>query len=1158
MPSRSTTSNPTPKKKTAKGTFPIVAIGASAGGLEAITELLKYLSPNTGMAFIYVQHLSPDHESMLTSLLAKATEMRVQEIQDKVLIEPNNLYVIPPDKEISVVKRHIKVTPRPAEPKYNLPIDVLFSSLADSLKEKIIGIILSGSANDGTRGIKSIKEEGGLTFAQDESAKFNSMPKSAIATGSVDYILSPKAIALELSRLSDHTFLVSDKSGLVKDDLIESTDPNLNRILRLIESKTGVDFSVYKLQTIKRRIVRRMLLHKIEDLKTYASILAKKNAEQDILFQDLLINVTSFFRDPDIYKYLKSSILPKLLKEKSSNEPVRIWVPACSSGEEAFSIAMMLIEIQEAKGSQRPVQIFASDLSENSIKKARLGVFERNELDAVSPKRLQRFFSKSNGEYRISNSVRELCIFASHNVLTDPPFSKLDLVSCRNLFIYLNASAQKNVLNTFHYALNTGGFLVLGKSEAINLQDNGFTEQHKKFKVYKRKEYSGSSLLAANTPRFKPSESITSTFYPPIASTKASKIKSGLKHNLDSAIDAVLVKYFLPPSVVINHQLEILQFRGSTDLFFSHSAGKATFNILKLVRAELTFSLRGAIAKAIKTNAAVQRKDIRIDANQISYTVGFEVVPLIIESNEPLLLVIFQSQKEGVTGQSKDEKGKALRTSSIAKDKRIKNLEAELARTHAEANEFSNEQSAYIEELQSAHEEVVSSNEELQTVNEELETSKEEIESSNEELITTNQELQTRNDLLIESYEYSEAILSTIRDPLLVLDHTLRIKTANEPFYKKFVLKKKDTEGTLLLELNNKQWDIPDLRKLLNEIIPQNSQFKDFKVIHNFPGLGERVLMLNASRIIQKSHGTQLILLSINDITETIQLQIKEKELLEKSVRESTLSNIKLESAIKERTKALKNANRSLTYKNKELHHLNKELEAFTFTSSHDLQEPLRKIQTFAGKLTEGESKNLSDGGKIYLKHIKKSAERMQTFLQDLLTFTRIKSSEAEFENVSLKILLENIKSDLSEVITNKKAVIKLINNEQIYVIPFLFQQALHNLISNSLKFSRKGIPPNITISCSDIKPRKSNAQKLSYKTTYTHISVADNGIGFEKEYSDRIFEFFEKLHSKDEFPGTGIGLSIVKKVVDSHSGAISVNSKPSEGTTVDIYIPHP
>jgi two-component system CheB/CheR fusion protein len=522
-----------------------------------------------------------------------------------------------------------------------------------------------------------------------------------------------------------------------------------------------------------------------------------------------------------------------------------------------------------------------------------------------------------------------------------------------------------------------------------------------------------------------------------------------------------------------------------------------------------------------------------------------------------LLLVVFAEQEQiEVYPHNEDDEN----NNSRARDRRIIRLEQELAAAHADALDISQEQEAFTEELQSAHEEVVSSNEELQTLNEELETSKEEIESANEELTTTNQELQTRNDLLTESYEYSDAIISTMHEPMLVLGKDLRVKSANKAFYKKFGVTEEQTEGVLLYDLGNKQWNIPAFRNLLEDIIPKNSQFFNYEVKHTFLNLGEKIMSLNASRIIQKIHREQLILLVIADITEVRNLlmekELVEKKLLNKEIRNRRSDKLRLEKSVAERTQALKEANDLLELKNMELLSINSELQAFTYVSSHDMQEPLRKIQIFAGLIRDKERDTLSDNGKTYFRMMQESAERMRQLIHDLLAFSRISAAERKFEITDLNIIIEEVKQDFEVQIAEKSAVIEIQEICDVYVIPFQFRQLMYNLIGNALKFSRPDTPPHIIISSRNMKFSKLKVDGLPPLKEYCHIRVSDNGIGFGKEFSTKIFEVFQKLHSRDEYSGTGIGLAIVKKIVEIHHGIITATGVVDKGATFDIYIP--
>ncbi|PKQ44770.1 chemotaxis protein CheB [Confluentibacter flavum] len=1159
MKSNSIKKKSSPKKEVKENSFPVVAIGASAGGLEAMIELLTYLPSNTGMAFIYVQHLSPDHKSMLTEILSNKTAMKVQEIDDMDKIKPNNVFVIPYNKGIEVTDGHIKLIPR-SESSNAISIDILFSSLAQAQKERVIGIVLSGSASDGTIGLKDIKHEGGLTFVQDDTAKFTSMPHSAISAGVVDFILSPKEIALELARLSKHPLVKANGTKTNGEDLIDNRDPDLKIILNLLHKATGVDFSAYKMNTIKRRIIRRMLLYKIANLKEYAKLLTQKKEEIDILFQDLLINVTSFFRDTDTHKYLKESLFPKLIKSKILGDSLRIWIPACATGQEAYSMAIMLIEIQESLNTNIPVQIFATDLSECAIGKARIGVYTKEELETVSPKRVQRFFTKADGSFRVNKALRDICVFAPHNILRDPPFSRLDFISCCNLFIYLDTVAQKKAVNTFHYALNSDGFLMLGKSENISHSTNLFTITNKKYKIFSRKINLGPQRLPELSPRIT-HQTVSKKNVPLVYRNVTQQNTVINQKGLDQAIDAMLVAEFMPASVVINHQMEIIQFRGITDVFLTHPKGRATFNILKMARPEIAFELRNAISRVIKTEEIFRKTGIEVKINSTVKIISLEIVPLPIEWHEPLLLILFTEQEPTEIYSQQANNGENVPIAiGAAKDRRIKKLEQELATAHSDALSISQEQEAFTEELQSAHEEVVSSNEELQTLNEELETSKEEIESANEELTTTNQELQTRNDLLNESYEYSNAIVSTMHEPMLILGKDLRVKSANKAFYEKFGVTEEQTEGVLLYDLGNKQWDIPALRQLLEDIIPKNSPFYNYEVKHTFVDLGEKIMSLNASRLIQKTHREQLILLIIADITEVRRLiaekELREKELLKKEINERKTEKTRLENAVAERTQELKEANESLEHKNQELLNMNKELEAFTYVSSHDLQEPLRKLKTFAGIILENENDKLSEKGKNYFHLMQQAVERMRQLIQDLLAFSRVSAEERTFETTDLNLIIEDVLIEFKEAIAEKNAVIELKEICEVHIIPFQFRQLMHNLISNALKFSNPNIPPHITIESRNIKYSKENDANLPLQKEYCHITITDNGIGFEKKFSEKIFEVFQKLHGKEQYAGTGIGLAIVKKIVDNHDGIITATSEVNKGTIFDIYIP--
>ncbi|HEX8461680.1 MAG TPA: CheR family methyltransferase, partial [Segetibacter sp.] len=841
--------------------FPIVAIGASAGGLNAIIELLKLLPATTGMAYIYIQHLDRDRDSSLVSVLGKITPMMVVEAQNELPVEANCVYVIPPGKQMELVDGVVQISEIANDTQKHGLINHFFLSLAEKQKDGAIGILLSGADTDGTIGLKAIKAEGGLTFAQDDSAEFDTMPKSALNEGAVDIVLSPQDIAKELIRLSHNgilkTVLKKDAAGENEQNADDSILPaigDISVILQLLKKNTGVDFTSYKQTTIRRRIMRRLVLHKLDNVAEYAKYIRKNVHEIGLLYQDMLINVTRFFRDEEAVEYLKTEVFPKIKGRFSSTRPYRIWVPACSTGEEPYSIVILLMEVLGEDFVTSSVQLFASDLSETAIAKARSGIFPAAGVMQMPKQYLKDYFIKTDGHYRIIKQIRDVCIFAPHNIIKDAPFSRVDLVSCCNLMIYLESNLQKHILQNFHYSLNDDGVIVLGKSETVSAASELFTQIDKEVKVFAKKAESipkPSFEIQLNNVEV---EKHGKTVFRP-------KAVAEVHHPLgiEKAVDNIVLSQFAPPGVVVNYDLDIIQFRGSTGLYLEPSPGKASFNLLKMARIGLQLDLKNAAAKAIKTGLSVKKTGIEIDYKDSIHHVNFTVAPLHRQTNQNLLLILFEEMRIASTDEIK---------ASSSKDRRVKQLEAELMSLREDMQLIVETQETANEELQSANEEIVSSNEELQSINEELETSKEELESTNEELLTINQELQVRNAQLAEEQKYSETVITTIREAILILDSNQRVRSANEVFYTMFKLKAHETEGKLVYELSNRQWSMPRLKLLLEEIIPANNYYYGYEIKHKFDGLGEKVMLLNARKVTQKVQGQQFLILAIEDITE--------------------------------------------------------------------------------------------------------------------------------------------------------------------------------------------------------------------------------------------------------------------------------------------------
>ena len=743
-----------------RDSFLIAAVGASAGGMEAFSELLRNLPTDSGMAFILIQHLDPNHESALAGLLSKDTAMKVAEVTEGMRVVPNQVFVIPPNTSMTITDHILHLGPRGDARGVHMSIDQFMRSLAEHQGNRAIGVVLSGSGTDGTLGLAEIQAQGGITFAQDEStAKYDGMPHSAITAGFVDYVLPPNGIARELARISRHPYVsregLSESSAL---PLEEST--GLNAIFHLLRRSTGVDFTHYRKTTILRRIQRRMLVHKIERLNDYVKYLQTNPTEINALYQDMLINVTSFFRNTKMFDSLKSLIFPQLMKQRGADGNIRIWTPGCASGEETYSVAIALLEFLGDKANHTGIQIFGTDISETSVLKARAGVYPENIQTDVNPERLRRFFVKADGGYRISKSIRDMCIFAQHNLLSDPPFSQMDLICCRNLLIYLEPILQNKIISLFHYAIRGSGYLVLGTSEGVGSSSNLFSTEDRALKVFSRKTTVSRQLVTFSLNQVPERSGITPLRVPAKINDPAGNYVEAQKE-----FDRRLLAHFSPPCVFINDDLEVVHTRGNVNRYLKLAPGRATLNVLKMAREGLLFDLRNAINRAKKEKTSVRKANVEVrvgngngngngkgivdsghkggQPRQSTRSVDLEVSPISAGNAKGLyfMIVFHESPEAPVSSQRPTRSNKELESGA----RQIARLQQELDATKEFLQSVIETQEATNEELQSANEEILSSNEELQSTNEELETAKEELQSTNEELSTVNDELRTRN-----------------------------------------------------------------------------------------------------------------------------------------------------------------------------------------------------------------------------------------------------------------------------------------------------------------------------------------------------------------------------------------------------------------------------
>ena len=750
--------------------FPIIGIGASAGGLEAFRQLLQNLPTDTGAAFVLVQHLSPTHGSILPALLARSTAMPVNETIDGVRIEPDHVYVIPSHMDVAITDGHLKLLPRAVPPAQHMPIDLFFRTLAQIQAAKAIGVVLSGNGSDGTLGLLAIKAAGGLCFAQDpQSAAFDGMPHSAIASGSVDAVLPPDGIALEIARLAGGTYLRQPRDATTHEALLEAERSGLDTAFALIRTATGNDLTGYKKATLLRRIRRRMALLKIEGLPDYAGYLQGHPGEVRDLYQDLLIHVTSFFRNPKTFEVLSRDVFPRLLEGRTPEAPVRIWVPGCSTGEEVYSIAICLLESLDGLASSPPIQIFGTDLRESAVEKARAGIYLENIAADVAPERLERFFARESGHFQVSKTVRDLCVFARHDLIRDPPFSRLDLISCRNVLIYLEPGVQRKVMASFHYALTSTGLLVLGASETAVASSDLFQPVDREHRIYTPQAVTvyrvpGSGMGAS------PGGAVFG------ARPEAALRETGGPGDLQREADRVLLSRFAPAGVLVDENLEILQFRGDTHPYLQHGPGSASLQLLRIVQKGLLPGVREMIQEARATRAPVGRQDLSFRYRQRFHNVAVEVVPIQGRSSGRFgFLLLFMEPPE--IAPVRPETGKpAPNTPRREADRQIVRLEQELATTQQYLQAIIEDQSGANEELQTANEEILSSNEELQSLNEELETAKEELQSGNEELSTLNDELTNSNRELGQLGDDLANLLAGLQIPVVLLTSDLRVR----------------------------------------------------------------------------------------------------------------------------------------------------------------------------------------------------------------------------------------------------------------------------------------------------------------------------------------------------------------------------------------------
>ncbi len=957
-----------PACETEEKSFPIVALGASAGGLEALQDFFDQMPPDSGMAFMVLQHLNPKGKSMLGVILQKHTQMELLEAEDEMRVEPNRVYLNPAGKDVGIFNGVFQLTDPVKIRGISLPIDHFLRSLARDQGERSLCVILSGTGSDGTLGLKAIKESGGMTIVQDpENAKYDGMPRSAIDAGLADHILPVGKIPQELLSYVQQPYLKPPGKLQTEEKQFAGY---VQKVLMLIRSVTGRDFTGYKKSTIHRRIRRRMAVHKIEHVADYHRYLQENHAEIYRLFKELLILVTSFFRDPPVFEVLAARVIPQVLANHRDGSQVRVWVPGCATGEEAISIAMLFIEAMDKLNRQAHLQVFATDVDPEAIQRTRATEYPETIASEVSPERLERFFIKKNGVYGLKKAIRNSIVFAVQDLVADPPFPRLDLISCRNVLIYMDPPLQKKILSLFHFTLNENGYLFLGTSESIGEFSDLFSPVDVKAKIFRSKKL----LTRQAAPALSSGEFIRTG--------RANRERHDLKvAGVKEFVERIVLDQYAPASVLIDEKFDVIYSHGPTDRYLLYPSGEPSFNIFKIVAAPLRHRLPTAINRAILDGETSVLHGLRLKLEGRARAVDITIRPVQTPSDTQKLVLLLFADRPYSDKRNTKKSGEET-------DSCIAEIERELQVTRDNLQATIEGQEAANEELKSANEELQSANEELQSMNEEMETAKEELQSTNEELVTVNSELQAKinemsdlnNDInnLLASTEigtiflnahleikrftpsmtklfsiiptdigrpisdlttkisyphlykdaqrvidtlqkketevmaehgrwflmrilpyrtkenvidgvvitfidvtdrkraveqmraaknFAERIVETVRLPLLVLDPAFNVISANAQFCRKFRTTRGETENKRIYDLGNGQWNIPRLRELLEQIVPNNNSVDDFEVEHDFPGIGFKKMFLNAHLIHEEGGRPGMILLSMEDIT---------------------------------------------------------------------------------------------------------------------------------------------------------------------------------------------------------------------------------------------------------------------------------------------------
>ncbi len=1100
--------------------IPIVGIGASAGGLDAFLRLLHHLPSATGLAYVFVQHLDPTHESLLPELLGRASAIPVVQAVDGMRLDADHAYVIPPNTTMTVVDDHLRLVARKKSPGPHLPIDAFLCSLADERGSSAVAVILSGAGSDGAIGIQAIKEAGGITIAQESaSAQSPSMPRSAIDTGAVDFILTPEEIAEQLARLAAHLARHPSDAAPTND----TDGDELRTILALLHRRTGVDFQHYRRGTLHRRVLRRMLAHRHDAHGDYLAHVRLNPAELDVLYEDLLIGVTRFFRDPEVFAKLQTAAFAEMMEAHAVGTPVRIWVAGCAGGEEAYSLAIALLEFLGDAAGDRLIQIFGTDLSEASIAGARGGLYPESITADVSPERLRRFFVAERDGYRIAKSVRDLCVFSRQNVVRDPPFSRLDLISCRNVLIYMEPELQRRVFPVFHYALEPHGLLVLGSAESAGSYSEHFEPLAKRQGIYRRRAATARPLdvdLATT-----PTVALAGTGRR--GSPPRGLMIAPSPDEIGGAADRAVLARFTPPGVVINDYMEILQFRGDTAGLLAHGPGTASLELLKLARPELVMPLHTAIRQARTDGVPVRAEGRTLVDGGVVRAVVIDVLPFRPPSAAAPFFVVSFSVTRPVAADPPLTAADAnverppvtqRRGRASVDAKQLDALRHELAATKRYLQDVVQQHEATTEELRAASEEIQSSNEELQSTNEELETTKEEVQSTNEELTTLNEELRHRNrELAALSGDLSNVLASTTI-PIVIVGADLRLR--------RFTPATDRVMRVIASDVGRPLGDIklrvvaPDLERQITGVVETLVLVE--QEVRDDDGRWWALTIRPYQTIDRRVDGVVLV---FGDIDASKRYGERADEVAE--ARRQLLDIAEAGRVIADEARTVAET-------------ANKAKSHFLASMSHDLRTPLNAITGYAELLELGLRGPITEAQHGDLDRIKRSSRYLLALINDILNFAKVEAGHLDIRMADVPI--GALVAELHELITPQLRAQSLQFERtdspvMVRADPEKVRQVLLNLLSNALQFTAPGGRIGVDYLTAD---------------DAVGIEVWDTGRGIAPEQLEHIFEPFVQIdRGLTSAPpgGVGLGLAISRALARAMNGDLTVDSTPGAGS---------